>query len=445
MTQNIQNLLQRYDEHLKQNNPEMTWHNLRQDLEDAGVGRADKPFTHALRPRFLSNDFAKSILERSSRLAKAALRFCEEALREAALLDAIGLSKEEQEWARFPAPPGIGLTRLDGFVDQGKFRIVEWNGGCPAGGAYLDQAVPAFQKIASFQHLAQTHAFSYQACSSQVLQNLLDRYYAAGGAEAKPTIAVVDFAGLSTADEHELFRQRFVAAGYSAHIVTPEQLEFRRGALFGPQGKIDIVYRRLVTRDYLPVYQKMPALFEAAKAGATVIVDPFRAEVVHKKSFLAILSDPQYHSLFTNEEQSVISDFVPWTRRMLAEKTTDAQNKVIDLVEYAQRHQEGLVLKPIDNYGGKGVILGWETSSEDWEQALSEAIQNKQFVLQQRVATPRSQYPVGVGEKVEWQELLEDLCPYLAEDKAQGFLCRATSLSLGNVSAGANALPVFTF
>ena len=444
MTQNLQNLLQNYDQHLKQNNPEAIWRQLRSDLAATGVGSPEKPFTHALRPRFLAKDFAQSILERSSLLAKAALRFCKKALQETALLDAVGLSKEEQEWVRFPAPPGIGLTRIDGFVDQGKFRIVEWNGGCPAGGAYLDQITPAFQKISSFQHLAQTHAFTYEACAPQVLQNLLDRYHAAGGTDAKPTIAVVDFAGLSTADEHELFRRGFEAAGYPAYVVAPEALEFRQGALFGPQGKLDIVYRRLVTRDYLPVYQKIPAVFEAARAGAAVIVDPFRAEIVHKKSFLAILSDPKYHELFTAEEQAVIADFVPWTRRMLQEKTTGPTNEGIDLVAYAQQHQESLVLKPIDNYGGKGVILGWETSVSDWEQAISEATQNKYFVVQQRVATPRSQYPVGVGDTVEWQDLLEDLCPYLAEDKAGGFLCRATSLSLGNVSAGANALPVFT-
>jgi hypothetical protein len=65
------------------------------------------------------------------------------------------------------------------------------------------------------------------------------------------------------------------------------------------------------------------------------------------------------------------------------------------------------------------------------------------YVIQERVATPRSRYPVFIDGRIEEQELLEDLCPYISEDRASGFLCRATSLSLGNVSAGANPLPVF--
>jgi hypothetical protein len=437
-----QEIIQQYDQLLRDSNPNQTWDTLRRDLAATGVRTYENPFTRALRPRFLPRAFAQQILQKSSLLAKAALRFCEIALRETQLLDAVGLSPEEQEWAKFPAPPGIGLTRIDGFVDGDRFQIVEWNGGCPAGGAYLDQIAPAFQKSAPFQRLASSRDIAYQACAPQVLQNILARHRAAGHSE-RPTIATVDFSGLSTADEHELFRQRFLAAGYSAHFAAPEQLEFKQGALFGPHGKIDAIYRRLVTRDYMPVYQKMPALYEAAKAGAVTLIDPFRAEIVHKKSFLAILSDPQYQSLFTPEERAVIAEFVPWTRRMVASNTIGPKGEVIDLIQYAQRHQQNLVLKPIDNYGGKGVILGWETSASDWEASLQEATQNRYFVLQQRVATPRSQYPVGVGESVEWQDLLEDLCPYLAEDQAEGFLCRATSLSLGNVSAGANALPVF--
>jgi hypothetical protein len=434
--------IQEYDQHLKQNNPEKIWDALRHDLAATGVRSYEKPFTRALRPRFLDKSFAHEILQKSSLLARAGLRFCEVALRETALLDAVGLTKEEQEWSQFPAPPGIGLTRIDGFVADGRFQIVEWNGGCPAGGAYLDQITPAFQKSTPFQLLSKDRAVFYQECAPQVLQNILDRHRAAGHLD-KPSIAVVDFSGLATADEHELFRARFERAGYQAWFVAPEQTEFRQGALFGPFGKIDAIYRRLVTRDYLPVYQKMPAIYQAAKAGAVTLVDPFRAEIVHKKSFLAVLSDPRYQALFSAEEKAVIAEFVPWTRRMSAERTTGPTGDSVDLVQFAQKNQGELVLKPIDNYGGKGVILGWETSISDWESSLNEAIEDRYFVLQQKVATPRSQYPVGVGERVEWQDLLEDLCPYLAEDRAEGFLCRATSLSLGNVSAGANALPVF--
>lgn len=440
----MQALLEEYDRLLLEASPKQVWETLRYDLAHYGVGKVERPFTRALRPRLLTKTLGEDITYKSTLLAKAAFRFVEAALKEPALLDAVGLSQEEQEIVHFPAPPGIGLTRIDGFVDGDSFRIVEWNGGCPAGGAYLDHMVPAFEKSAPFASFTAHHPLTHQSCAPQVLRNLLARYRASGGQEEKPSIAVVDFAGLSTADEHELFRRMFEAHGHPAWFVTPEQLSLEQGALFGPQGKIDIVYRRLVTRDYLPVRHKLPTLFEAARLGAATIVDPFRAEIVHKKSFLSILSDPIYHKLFTHEEIGVIRAMVPWTRRVAEQKTTDHHGEAIDLVPFMMANQQELVLKPIDNYGGKGVILGWDVDGSLWEGLVAEALVDGRYVVQHRVSTPRARYPVALpNDEVEWLDLLEDLCPYLIEDQAQGFLCRATTLSLGNVSAGANPLPVF--
>lgn len=425
--------------------PGAQWEALLEGFTRRGLGSRAKPFARSLRPRLLPRALAEEINRKIGILAGAVVRFADRAFSAPALLDVIGLSPEERALAQAPAPPGIGLTRVDGFLEGDRFRIVEWNGGCPAGGAYLDHAAPAYEESPAFRAFAETRWVARQPTMPGVLENLLARYRAQGGQDPRPRIAVVDFAGLSTADEHALFRDDFARAGYPAEIVPPEALSFTGGRLLGPSGPIDIVYRRLVTRDYLPRQQEIPAVAQAALAGAATFVDPFRAEVIHKKSFFAILSDPQYESLYSPEERAVIRDLVPWTRRTQAQHTTDPEGRRVDLLDYAQRAQQSLVLKPTDSYGGKGVLLGWELTSSLWNLSLTEAFASGGYVLQERVATPRAAYPIAQPDgSFSAEELLEDLCPYLAESSPHGFLCRASSLSLGNVSAGAFAVPVFT-
>jgi hypothetical protein len=439
---NTQSLLAAYDALLT--DKAGTWRALLAAFSQHGLGGEENPFAYSLRPRLLPRRLGDEINRKISILAGAVSRFASLALDDDSLLDAVGLTPLERELARAPAPPGIGLTRVDGFIDGENFRIVEWNGGCPAGGGYIDRASRAYRAIQPFQDFAKDRAISYQPATPGVLENLLDRYRAQGGPSERPRIAVVDFAGLSTADEHEIFRAYFAAQGFPAEIVPPEHLAFQRGRLEGPNGAIDIVYRRLVTRDYLPKLHEIPAIADAARAGAATIVDPFRTEVIHKKSYFAILSDPAFARLYSAEEREVIAELVPWTRRTLPQHTPGPDGATIDLLDYAQKNAERLVLKPNDSYGGKGVVLGWEHSASEWENALADAFSRGDYVLQARIATPRSVYPVVTpsGEVVE-TELLEDLCPYLAEATPHGFLCRASHHSLGNVSAGAFALPVF--
>ena len=55
-------------------------------------------------------------------------------------------------------------------------------------------------------------------------------------------------------------------------------------------------------------------------------------------------------------------------------------------------HRERFVLKANDEYGGKGIILGWETDAERWVQAMQTAL-DEPFVVQERVAVPKEGYP----------------------------------------------------
>jgi hypothetical protein len=72
-----------------------------------------------------------------------------------------------------------------------------------------------------------------------------------------------------------------------------------------------------------------------------------------------VLSDERNVGLFPDDEREAIEAHIPWTR-LVAERTTRHGGRKIDLVPFILAQRERLVLKPNDEYGGKGIVLGWE-------------------------------------------------------------------------------------
>ena len=63
--------------------------------------------------------------------------------------------------------------------------------------------------------------------------------------------------------------------------------------------QIDIVYKRLLVNEYLPIINERPALLDAYRAGAICMVNSFRSKLIHKKALFAVLTDQRRAHLFT--------------------------------------------------------------------------------------------------------------------------------------------------
>jgi hypothetical protein len=113
---------------------------------------------------------------------------------------------------------------------------------------------------------------------------------------------------------------------------------------------------------------------------------------------------------------------------------TTRKGREIDLPEFLRREREGLLLKPNDDYGGKGIKLGWETSQAEWETALNEALQHS-YVVQERVPVGKVTIP-AFSDSIKMERLLIDFDPFLFLGKAEGGLVRLSSQSLVNVAQG---------
>ena len=215
------------------------------------------------------------------------------------------------------------------------------------------------------------------------------------------------------------------------HICDPRALELRRGRLYAQGNAVNLVYRRVLTSELLARGDDTRVLRDAYVTGAACVVNSFRAKLLHKKMSFALLSDPRYARLYTPAQRAAIRRHIPWTRRVRPEMAEDIA-----------RRRKNLVLKPNDEYGGKGVILGWTASQSEWEAAIQTATTHR-YVVQESVPIPHEPFPV-VLDGLRYLDLMVDLDPYLFDGRPGGFMTRVSAAALLNVTAGAGSVvPTF--
>jgi hypothetical protein len=175
------------------------------------------------------------------------------------------------------------------------------------------------------------------------------------------------------------------------------------------------------------------------------MVNPFNCKLLHKKASFAVVSDERNAHLFNAREQEAIRQHIPWTRIVEDRRTLDSTGATIDLLSYASANQERLVLKPNDEYGGKGVLIGWECDSTTWENALRTAL-DEPSIIQERAVIAYEDFPrIDEQGDVEISQRLVDCDPFLFHgDTVGACLTRLSTVTLLNVTAGGGSvLPAF--
>jgi len=369
-------------------------------------------------------------------------------VRDDAMLDELGFSGIESELIKIdPGYSQVSATaRLDSFLTDDAYSYVELNGESPAGIAYADSATDIFLSLPVMKKFTEKYnvrGFSGRPKMLDVLLACYDEFLGEPHKE-KPVIAIVDLKGLPTQAEFELFQDYFQSQGYTAGICAPEELEFDNGKLYFGGVAIDIVYKRLLVNEYLPIMAEYPALVDAYRAGAVCMVNSFRGKLVHKKAIFAILTNEKYAHLFNEAELAAIRDHIPWTRTFRDERTFNAGEE-IDLVEWTRRNAHKLVLKPNDDYGGHGIYIGWSLSESEWDNAIKTALETGGYLVQERVSTAKEMFPMIMDDLGNWvmTEQLVDLDPLLFNGVVGSAFTRLSSTELANVSSGGGMVPTF--
>ena len=444
--------------------PVAAWHGLlRQDhelareycLEFTAAMRArkltfgDRVHCPFLRPFFLTAADEARIRRAAETLAAVGERVVSEAMRSPGLFAQLAVTEAEERLVRMD--PGYATastaSRLDAFLlpSAGGLHFAEYNAESPAGPAYTQKLAELFDGLDVMRRFKEGRRVHYHRTIEALLAALLESYREWGGRAQPPTMAIVDWRTVPTWTEFELLRDAFVTAGVHTIVCAPEDLDFDGTTLRAEGRVIDLVYRRVLINDILAEPDKCAALVGAYEARAVCVANTFRCKLPHKKAFFAVLTDPRNAPLFSPMEHAVIAAHVPWTR-VIADVETEKDGAEGPLLDIVRRERESLVLKPNDEYGGKGVLLGWEADAGAWDDALEAALEDPpgMWVVQERIPVRREHFHQFDSQgAVTTSEMLVDLAPYLFRGRMTGYLTRLSATGLANVTSGGGQVPAF--
>lgn len=401
-----------------------------------GLVHDGRPICTTLQPFVLTRRSYDRIAHAAEILARAFEQLIDAALDDSRLMAELGLTEREERLARIDPgyEPLCVTSRFDTFLASEDFKFLEYNGENPSGIADQKLLEKIFFTLPHMRDFLARFPHWLPDAPARLLASIVAAYRAWGGGEEIPQIAIVDWRGVATETEFFILRDYFESKGHQSIIADPHDLTYDGRHLYAGDFRIDIFYKRVIIHEFLAEFDDSHPLILAYRDGRVCMVNSFRAKMPHKKSGFAILSDERHRHLFDAEQGAVIDAHVPWTR-LLRRGAVEFENTERELLELIVEERERFVIKPNDDYGGAGVVLGTDVGADEWQAKIDEALGGF-YVVQQRAAVEHVRVPV-FGERIEMLDQLVDFDPFLFTNKVEGGIVRLSSSSLSNVSAGA--------
>ncbi len=406
-----------------------------------------RPVCTVLRPRFLTPAQYRLLHDTVSTLLPAFQTMYDRALADPTFRQQFRvLDWEEQLLGIDPGFPDPSPTsRFDTFfASDDELLFTEFNTETPAGAGYSDALAELFYGVPVFQEFQRRFRVNPIPAKPGVLHALTDSFKRwQGHVSDAPRIAILDWREVPTFSEFVLFYDYFKAMGIEARIVDPREVEYRDGKLMAGDYHITLIYKRVLISELIERGGIDHPVVQAVRDRAVCMVNSFRCKILFKKASLAVLSDERNAALFTPVQQAAIARHIPWTRVMEARKTT-IDGAEIDLVPWASANKDRLVLKPNDDYGGKGIVLGWLVDQRAWDDAIQTALALP-YVVQQKVKLPYEAFPSFENNSLHVLDRMLDTNPYVAFGAfMHGCLTRISTEELVNVTAGGGStVPTF--
>jgi uncharacterized circularly permuted ATP-grasp superfamily protein len=420
---------------------------LEKSQELRGLHFGERPVCTVLRPRFLTPAQYRLLHDAVSVLLPAFEAAYDRALAEPGFRAQFRMLDWENELLAvdpgFPCPSPT--SRFDSFfASESELYFTEFNTETPAGAGYSDALSDVFYGLPVFQEFQRRFRVWPIPAKPGILHALTDSFKQwQGNTSDPPRIAILDWREVPTFSEFVLFYDYFKAMGIEARIVDPRDLEYRDGKLMAGDYHITLIYKRVLISELIERGGIDHPVVRAVRDRAVCMVNSFRCKVLFKKASLAVLTDERNAAMFTPDQQAAIAKHIPWTR-VLEPRHTVADGQEVDLVPWVSRNRDRLVLKPNDDYGGKGIVLGWTVDQRAWDDAIQTALASP-HVVQQRVPVPHEAYPGFENGTLHVLDRMLDTNPYVAFGSfMHGCLTRISTEALVNVTAGGGStVPTF--
>ncbi|WP_027340559.1 glutathionylspermidine synthase family protein [Halonatronum saccharophilum] len=390
------------------------------ELEDSPAYYGGKVIPFLYRPLFFKEKELETFEEISSKLKVILKKVVHQYLEDKEFRSYFGFSKELEELIL--VDPGYSgdfpMARFDIFYyGEDDIKFCELNADGSSGMVKTNTLEENFLEAEAVKVLTKSYNVDYKELIDTWVDTLLRKYNEFNSKGDRPNIGIMDFSGYGMVKEFEHFKKVIEERGYRAKIVDPRNLEYKEGALFSGDFRVDLIYRRAVTMDLMEHYDEIGDLLKAYQEGKVCLVGPIRSQIIHNKVLFSILHDEDRISFLNKEEKEFIKKTIPYTRVL------DPNNK--ELLTYAKDNREGLVLKPLDLYGAEGVTIGKDTSNKVWRERI-DALEDKTHLIQEFCLVPQLEMPVFEGEKIEFKPYKYTLGLFLYDEQIKGIYTRAS-------------------
>jgi hypothetical protein len=421
--------------------------NLQDEMEARQLSAGGRLLCPFLRPNFVTQKQYDNLVKTGEALISAVDRMLRTALASPQLLSRMQLFPAEKMLAAID--PGYEMAEVSAQLDlqirNGSLHVMQYNADALTGAAWSEGLSDLFYDCPPVKEFRRRYNLTRVGGKKPFLNALLKAYkmFAANfGTRPRPNIAILEFRDPTGRSEYEIYRDYFRAEGFQTELVSPDQLEYRNGALRSGNFDIDLIYRRISVQEFLLRFTLNHPLVPAYRDHKVCVVNSFRSELSHKKAMFALLTDESLTAKFPIHERKAIREHVPWTRVVKAGKTQYRDETIDDLIEYIKQNREKLVLRPNDEYSDMHSFIGYEHDEGSWARAIREALRAP-YVVQERVKPARTVFPLMNYGHLEFKEMQVDVQPQAFLGKVAGCSSYVSTSGPGSYSPASGFAPTF--
>lgn len=376
---------------------DLSWaEELQERMRAQGLFDSGRPVAPILRPQFISRRQHDTLKAVTRQLASILDRVETLVLDSPALLNRLQVLPAEKMLAAIPA----GYSRcsvtscLDANLQNGSLSISGYQTCKPRALAYSQPLADLFLDLSIVKSFKRGRYKLSKVGEPENLGNAVLDVWKEWGDHRPLNIAIVEFADSAgtQSNEAQLLAKLFTRSDFDCRIFQPEELVYSSGKLRVGSYEISLVFRRFSASELLARFDLSHPLLVAYRERAICMVNSFRSEIAHRRALFELLTDGSVAAVLSRDDLEIVAKHVPWTR-VFSRRKTKYKGQVIDLIEFAVRHREVLVLRPNQDSVDHRTYIGREMTQTAWENALRSAFHSS-YVVQEHTCCAHEPVPV---------------------------------------------------